>query len=74
MAALNVIALTCFAGQQIGRRQLLANAALSTSALLPLPARATVAFDMSRYGDRELQVATLNRLKQAVRDLSLIHI
>lgn len=49
------------------RRQLLAHAA-SWTLLHPLISRATVPFDMARYGDRELQVATLNRLKQAVRD------
>jgi hypothetical protein len=56
----------------LGRRQLVAQTALYSSALLGLraaPSHATVAFDMTRYGDRELQIATINRLKQAVRDM-----
>lgn len=44
---------------------------LSTS-----PARASVAFDPDRYGDKELKIATVNKLKQKLRnaiagDLSL---
>ncbi|KAJ1638144.1 heme peroxidase [Pavlovales sp. CCMP2436] len=55
---------------RLGRRQLLAGtAAFASSGLLTLrPGVATVAFDMSRYGDREIQVAALNQLKQTVRD------
>ena len=40
--------------------------------LLPLsissPAAASVAFDPDRYGDKELKIATVNKLKQKLRN------
>ncbi|EWM26509.1 l-ascorbate peroxidase [Nannochloropsis gaditana] len=69
------------ASDDCDRRSLLsAGAVLSSFFALSLsstpPARASVAFDPDRYGDKELKIATVNKLKQKLRnaiagDLSL---
>lgn len=55
---------------QFSRRGAVTFGALCASTFLSpvAPATAKVAFDMTRYGDRELQIATQNRLKQSLRD------
>jgi hypothetical protein len=70
MAFVCLLATAALSSAALGRRQLLTQGALCGSALLAssCPSHATVAFDMTRYGDRELQIATINRLKQRVRD------
>lgn len=65
-----LLALCAPAGAPLSRRQLLLSSACASTVAISAPPRAhaSVNFDMSRYGDRELQVATLNRLKQSIRN------
>lgn len=60
------LALLALPGMAPTRRQLM----LGGASLMAGPgiASSKVYYEMERYGDRELQVATLNRLKQSVRD------
>ena len=46
-----------------------AGAALISSLGLPVPSDATVFFDIEKYGDKELKVAFINKVKQQFRAL-----
>lgn len=61
----------------VGRGEFLANAAtvvgagvagFGFAALNPSSAAATVQFETERYGDKELKIATVNKLRQQIRN------